>query len=81
MKEDLNLNRERTFGKSSEKLVYLEQLAIPNLFNEAEALSDIKLPEPKLDEIFTDVKSHQRKKRVSLQESLPDDLPVIDRCI
>ena len=79
LKEGLNLSRERAFGRSSEKLVYLEQLTIPDLFDEMEALSDPKLAEPKLEEVFSQVKSHQRKKRVSLQDSLPDDLPVIER--
>ena len=65
LKEGLNLSRERSFGRSSEKLVYLEQLTIANLFDEMEALSDPKLAEPKLEEVFSEVKSHQRKKRVS----------------
>ncbi|MDD4324503.1 MAG: hypothetical protein PHR37_06700 [Eubacteriales bacterium] len=51
LKEGLHLSRERAFGRSSEKLAYMEQLAIPNLFDEMEALSDPKLAEPKLDEI------------------------------
>ena len=79
LKEGPNLSRERAFGKSSEKIVYLEQLTIPDLFEEMEALSDPKLTEPKLEEVFSQVKSHQRKKRVYLQDSLPDDLPVIER--
>ncbi|MDD4160217.1 MAG: hypothetical protein PHO18_04650, partial [Synergistaceae bacterium] len=57
LKEGLHLSRERAFGSSSEKLEYLEQLTIPNLFDEMEALSDPKLSEPKLDEIFSEVKS------------------------
>ncbi|MDD4324563.1 MAG: IS66 family transposase [Eubacteriales bacterium] len=79
LKEGLRLSRERAFGSSSEKLEYLEQLTIPNLFDEMEALSDPKLSEPKLDEIFSEVKSHKRRKKVSLQDSLPEDLPVIER--
>jgi hypothetical protein len=67
--ENLKLNKKKMFSSSSEKTSEAhEQLSI---FNEAEEVSEIKKPEPVLEE----VKSHYRKKRTK-KDRLPEDLPV-----
>lgn len=65
----------RGYGKSSEKKVDPNQIAVPDVFNEAEALVDVSLPESKTEEVFTEVKGHVRKKTY-LKDQLPDDIPV-----
>lgn len=67
--ERLKLNNRKVFGSSSEKSE--EDDAQLSIFNEAEEISDIKLPEPQLEE----VKSHYRKKRTK-KDRLSEDLPV-----
>src|SRR5688572_17116975 len=55
--EQYRLSMHRLYGRSSEKTVSPDQLS---LFNEAEALSDVKpeVPEPTLEEI-----TYKRKKK------------------
>ena len=69
----LNVQRAR-FGQSSEKRAYVmadgEQL---QLFNEAEAVQNAKMPEP-TEETFT-VKEHDRKKKRTAEE-LTENFPV-----
>ena len=67
--EQMRLAKHKQFGASSEKSEMPEQLGI---FNEAEATSDLSVPEPELSE----VKSHYRKHRRSVKDRLPEDLPV-----
>lgn len=72
---ELLLNAQRArFGQSSEKKAYVmaegEQV---QLFNEAEAVQDVKAPEPTVEEVT--VAAHKRKKKRSLEE-LAEDLPV-----
>ena len=54
--EHYRLDQHRLYGRSSEKTAYYEQ---QSLFNEAEALSDVKpeVPEPTIEEI-----TYKRKK-------------------
>ena len=67
--EQFRLARHRRFGASSEKSD-TEQF---NLFNEAEAVADILVPEPELVEI----EKHYRKRRNMVNETgLPADLPI-----
>jgi len=67
--EQFRLAQHRRFGASSEKSDP-EQF---NLFNEAEAVSDILVPEPELVEI----EKHYRKRRNMVNETdLPADLPI-----
>lgn len=68
--EHYRLDQHRLYGRSSEKTVYPEQ---QSLFNEAEALSDVKpeVPEPTLEEI-----TYKRKKKQGHREEMLKDLPV-----
>lgn len=66
--EQMRLARRKRFGSSSEKSEY-DQF---NLFDEAEAYADEKVPEPEVSE----VKAHYRKKAAQGKEKLPEGLPV-----
>lgn len=68
--EHYRLDQHRLYGRSSEKTVNPEQLS---LFNEAEALSDVKpqIPEPTIEEI-----TYKRKKKQGCREEKLKDLPV-----
>jgi len=67
--EQIRLSKHKQFGVSSEQ-TNIEQI---NLFNEAEATSDLAKSEPQL----TEVKAHYRKKRTRLTtDKLPEGLPV-----
>lgn len=68
--EHYRLDQHRLYGRSSEKTVYPEQ---QSLFNEAEALSDVKpeITEPTLEEI-----TYKRKKKQGHREEMLKDLPV-----
>jgi len=68
--EQFRLAKHKQFGSSSEKSEYdIDQI---NLFNEAESISDVKIPEPELVE----VEKHYRKRKRSAGDRLPEDLPV-----
>ena len=68
--EQLCLSKHRQFGSSSEKSGHdPNQLSI---FNEAELLSDVSVPEPELVEI----EKHYRKRTRLTTDKLPEDLPV-----
>ena len=68
--EQFRLAQHRRFGASSEKSVYdHDQISF---FNEAEAASDILVPEPELIE----VEKHYRKRKNMVNDKLPEDLPV-----
>jgi len=66
--EQFRLAQHRRFGSTSEKSDY-EQVS---LFNEAEVVSDILVPEPELIEI----EKHFRKRKNMVNDKLPEDLPV-----
>lgn len=67
--EQVRLSKHKQFGVSSEQ-TNTEQI---NLFNEAEATSEVAESEPQ----FTEVKTYYRKKRTRLTtDKLPEDLPV-----
>lgn len=68
--EHYRLDQHRLYGRSSEKTVYPDQQF---LFNEAEALSDVKqeIPEPAIEEI-----TYKRKKKQGHREEMLKDLPV-----
>jgi len=66
--EQFRLAQHRRFGASSEKSNH-DQIS---LFNEAEAASDILVPEPELVEI----EKHFRKRRNMVNDKLPEDLSV-----
>ncbi len=68
--EHYRLDQHRLYGRSSEKTVYQGQMS---LFNEAEALSDVKpeIPEPTIEEI-----TYKRKKKVGHREEMLKNLPV-----
>lgn len=68
--EQFRLAKHRQFGSSSEKSEYDGQQL--NLFNESEATADANVLEPELVEI----KEHYRKKKCSVKDRLPEDLPV-----
>lgn len=68
--EQFRLSKHRQFGASSEKSEYDgDQL---NLFNEAEVVAEVSVPEPELVEI----EKHYRKARRSSGDRLPSGLPV-----
>jgi len=70
--EQFRLARHRQFGASSEKSAQSESDQL-NLFNEAEIVSDILVPEPE----FIEVEKHFRKRGNLVNGSkLPTDLPV-----
>ena len=75
--EQLHLLRKARFASKSERAVYLNQLSIDNLFDEAEVLSDPKREEPTLEEVIQ-VPAHTRKKK-SVKEQFPEDIPVVER--
>lgn len=75
--EQLHLLKKARFASKSERAVYLNQLSLDNLFDEAEVLSDPKREEPTLEEVIQ-VPAHTRKKK-SVKEQLPDDIPVVER--
>ena len=75
--EQLKLLRKARFGSKSERAVYLNQLSIDNLFDEAEVFSDPEREEPKFADVIQ-VPAHTRKKK-SVKEQLPDDIPVVER--
>jgi len=68
--EQYRLSMHRLYGRSSEKTVSAEQLS---LFNEAEALSDVKpeVSEPILEEI-----TYKRKKKQGHRDEILKDLPI-----
>lgn len=66
--EQMRLARQKRFGSSSEKSQY-DQI---DLFNEAEATADKRIPEPEL----TEIQKHYRQKAKESKEQLPADLPV-----
>ena len=70
----LNLKQHKPFGPSSERAEYLEQLSVSDVFNEAEVFFALDNPEPTVDEVF--VKPHKRKKKTSMKDRLPEDIPV-----
>lgn len=65
----IKLAKNKQFGSSSEKSDVNSQLSV---FNEAESLADMTIPEPELAE----VKSHYRKRTRLTTDKLPDDIPV-----
>ena len=65
--EQMRLARQKRFGSSSEKSQY-DQI---DLFNEAEATADKRIPEPEL----TEIQKHYRQKAKESKERLPADLP------
>lgn len=66
--EQFRLLRHKQYGASSEKSDS-DQI---NIFNEAEAFSDLSVTEPEI----TEVKSHYRKKTRLTTDKLPKDIPV-----
>ena len=68
--EQMRLSRHRQFGSSSERNEYAD--AQMNLFNEAEVFSAPEAPEPEI----TTIAEHKRKKQLTGQQQLPDDVPV-----
>lgn len=66
--EQMRLSKQKQFGSSSEKSKY-DQF---NLFNEAEATADERVPEPEL----TEVQKHYRKNVKERKETIPADLPI-----
>ncbi|MDD2504169.1 MAG: IS66 family transposase, partial [Clostridia bacterium] len=64
----IRLSKHKQFGASSEKTDSIQL----SLFNEAESISDITKPEPKLAE----VKAHYRRRTRLTTDKLPEDLPV-----
>jgi len=72
--EQVMLSRQKTFGRSSEKIdLDLEQQSI--FLNEAEALkANLYIPEPAIDEVT--VNAHTRKKQVGKREEDLKMLPV-----
>ena len=64
----MRLAKHKQFGSSSEQ-TGSEQLSI---FNEAEAATDLSIPEP----VITEVKAHYRKRTRLTTDKLPEDLPV-----
>ena len=77
LKEQIRLLRKMQFGSKSERAVYLKQLSIDDLFDEAEVFSEPELEEPKLEDVIQ-VPAHTRKKK-SVKEQLPEDVPVVER--
>ena len=75
--EQIQLLKKAQFGSKSERAIYLEQLSLDNLFDEAEVLSDPEQKEPALEEVIQ-VPAHTRKKS-SVREQLPNDIPVVER--
>ena len=75
--EQLNLLRKARYAPRSERAVYLNQLSLDDLFDEAEVFSNPKQEEPKLEEVIQ-VPAHTRKKK-SVKEQLPEDIPVVER--
>jgi Transposase and inactivated derivatives len=68
--EQFRISKHRQFGSSSEKSEYdFTQLSI---FNEAELLADVNVPEPELVE----VEKHYRKRTRLTTDKLPEDLSV-----
>lgn len=68
--EHFRLNQHRLYGSSSEKTVNPEQMT---LFNEAEALSDVK-PQP-LEPTIEDISYTRKKKQKGHKEEMLKDLP------
>lgn len=66
--EQFRLLRHKQYGASSEQST-ADQMS---LFNEAEALADLSVPEPEI----TEVKSHYRRKTRLTTDKLPKDIPV-----
>jgi transposase len=64
----IRLTKHKQFGASREKTDSFQL----SLFNEAESIADMTVPEPKL----TQVKSHYRKRTRLTTDKLPKDLPV-----
>lgn len=75
--EQLHLLKKARFGSKSEKATYLKQISIDSLFDEVEVFSDTEQEEPKLEEVIQ-VPAHSLRKK-SLKESLPPDIPVVER--
>ena len=74
LQEQLNLKQHKTYGPSSERAEYYGQLNMSEVFNEMEAYFTPDTPEPTVEEVW--VKPHKRKKKSSLKDRLPDDIPV-----
>lgn len=68
MNEQLILSRKKIYGASSERYEIPEQIS---LFNEAESLSDPKIPEPQIEEI-----SYRRRKSKGKREADLSSLPL-----
>ena len=66
--EQMRLARHKEYGPSSEKSKYDHE----DLFNEAEATADARVPEPEL----TEIQRHYRKTSRESKDRLPADLPV-----
>ena len=75
--EQLHLLSKAQFGSKSERTIYLKQLSLDNLFDEAEVFSDPELEGPKLEEVVQ-VPAHTRRKK-SVKEQLPEEIPVVER--
>lgn len=66
--EQFRLSQQKKYGRSSEQTSDQEQLQI---FNEAESLADLSLPEPEIEEII-----YKRRKQKGHREAKLKDLPV-----
>ena len=76
--EQISLLTRARYAPKSERTVYLNQLSLDNLFDEAEVFSDPTQEEPTLEEVIQ-IPAHRRKKKKSVKEGLPENIPVIER--
>ncbi len=73
--EQLNISKQRQFGRSSEKMDFVGQLSLDECFNEAEAIITNKyILEPELEQITPS--PYARKKAKGKREQDLKDLPV-----
>lgn len=73
--EQLNISKQRQFGRSSEKMDFVGQLSLDECFNEAEAIITNKyILEPELEQITPS--PYTRKKAKGKREQDLKDLPV-----
>lgn len=77
LKEQIFLLKKAQFSSKSERATYLKQLSIDNLFDEVEVFNEPEQEEPKFEEVIN-VPAHTRKKK-SVIEHLPDNIPVVER--
>lgn len=68
LKEQLQLLKKAQFGSTSERSVYLKQLSLDNLFDEAEVFSDPEQREPEFVEVIH-VPAHDRRRNLSKNSS------------